>query len=123
LHAQVNCFLPGVYDCIIKDGTLEHKANAVRTAQCHDFNVRSNECFQDCNLLICEYVNIVLEGGYWTDRLLVQGFSEFDVVFRSAVLEPVPITKVDCGSDTRFWVLGCLGSTNMYHESVFYMLS
>ncbi|ODM21767.1 hypothetical protein SI65_02611 [Aspergillus cristatus] len=75
LQARINFSSHGVYDCIIKDGMLEQKANAVRTVQCHDFNVRSNEYFQNCNCSICDKVNVDLGDERWTDRLVAQGGS------------------------------------------------
>ncbi|KAB8272262.1 hypothetical protein BDV30DRAFT_239707 [Aspergillus minisclerotigenes] len=93
LQAQIDFQSPGIYDSIIKDGTFEHKIEAIWRAQCHDFDLRSVEYFQDC-----DFINIADEGGkgglnsdeHWTDHLVSLGVPEYDVVFLYPVLQPDP---------------------------------
>ncbi|RMZ45543.1 hypothetical protein CA14_005483 [Aspergillus flavus] len=93
LQAQIDFQSPGIYDSIIKDGTFEQKIEAIWRAQCHDFDLRSVEYFQDC-----DFISIADEGGkgglnsdeHWTDHLVSLGVPEYDVVFLCAVLQPDP---------------------------------
>ncbi|GIJ86717.1 hypothetical protein Asppvi_005610 [Aspergillus pseudoviridinutans] len=89
---------PGIYDSVIKEGTLEQKAETVRACQCHDFDLRSLEYFQDCDFSAVDDlgVNGGLNSGdeHWTDRLVALGIPEYDVVFLYAVLQPDPTKRM-----------------------------
>ncbi|GAQ05219.1 hypothetical protein ALT_2540 [Aspergillus lentulus] len=92
LQAQIDSNSPGMYDSVIKEGTLEQKAEMVRACQCHDFDLRSVEYFQDCDFSAVDDQGV--KGGlnsgdeHWTDRLVALGIPEYDVVFLYAVLQP-----------------------------------
>ncbi|KAF7155868.1 hypothetical protein CNMCM5623_008748 [Aspergillus felis] len=98
LQAQIELHSPGMYDSVIKEGTLEQKAEKVRACQCHDFDLRSLEYFQDCNFPAVDDlgVNGGLDCGeeHWTDRLVALGIPQYDVVFLYAVLQPDPTKRM-----------------------------
>ncbi|KAK2804724.1 hypothetical protein FQN50_006462 [Emmonsiellopsis sp. PD_5] len=96
LQAQVNFASIGIYDNIIK-GTLEQKENAIRRAQCYDFNIRSVEYFKDCNIPTIEGDGA--KGGldsdeHWTDVLVDLGIPEHEILFLHTVLEPDPTKRL-----------------------------
>jgi hypothetical protein len=98
LQAQIDSNSSGIYDSVIKEGTLEQKAEMVRACQCHDFDLRSVEYFQDCDFSAVDDQG--LKGGlnsgdeHWTDRLVALGIPEYDVVFLYAVLQPDPTERM-----------------------------
>ncbi|KAF7181448.1 hypothetical protein CNMCM7691_000666 [Aspergillus felis] len=87
-----------IYDSVIKEGTLEQKAEMVRACQCHDFDLRSVEYFQDCDFSAIDDRGV--KGGlnsgdeHWTDHLVALGIPEYDVVFLFAVLQPDPTKRM-----------------------------
>ncbi|KAB8224820.1 hypothetical protein BDV33DRAFT_199108 [Aspergillus novoparasiticus] len=97
LQVQIDFHSSGIYDSIIRDGTFEQKVEAIRRAQCHDFDLRSIEYFQDC-----DFISIADEGGkgglnsdeHWADHLVSLGVPEYDVVFLYAVLQPDPTKRM-----------------------------
>ncbi|RHZ60779.1 hypothetical protein CDV55_105558 [Aspergillus turcosus] len=98
LQAQIDFNSPGIYDSIITGGTLEQKAAIIRACQCHDFDLRSVEYFQDCDFSAVDDHEV--KGGlnsgeeHWTDRLVALGIPEYDVVFLYAVLQPDPTKRM-----------------------------
>lgn len=98
LQAQIDFNSPGIYDSVIKGGTLEQKAAIIRACQCHDFDLRSIEYFQDCDFSAVDDHEV--KGGlnsgeeHWTDRLVALGIPEYDVVFLYAVLQPDPTKRM-----------------------------
>jgi hypothetical protein len=98
LQAQIDFHSPGIYDSVIKGGTLEQKAEMVRACQWHDFDLRSVEYFQDCDFPAVDDQGV--KGGlnsgdeHWTDRLVALGIPEYDVVFLCAVLQPDPTKRM-----------------------------
>ncbi|OJJ36297.1 hypothetical protein ASPWEDRAFT_37871, partial [Aspergillus wentii DTO 134E9] len=52
IQAQIDFFSPGIYDSVIKSGTLEEKARAVQAAQVHNFDICPIEYFQDCDFSV-----------------------------------------------------------------------
>jgi hypothetical protein len=96
LQAQIDSNSPGIYDSVIKEGTLEQKAEMVRACQCHDFDLRSVEYFQDCDFSAVDDQGVKggLNSGDETDCLVALGIAEYDVVFLYAVLQPDPTKRM-----------------------------
>ncbi|PWY88877.1 serine/threonine protein kinase [Aspergillus sclerotioniger CBS 115572] len=94
IQAQINFSSPGIYDSIVKGTTLEQKETAVQASQVHDFNLRENEYYKDCDFSAVKDVELEFEEEHWTDRLVALGVAEYDVVFLYAVLEPDPTKRM-----------------------------
>jgi hypothetical protein len=105
LEAQADISKAGIYDSICK-GSLEDKAQAVRTAMALDFNLHSIPCYgedEQSRTLLPSKGEPSADSKGWVERLLRKGIAADDVEFLFHILNPDPAERwtakdiVSCG--------------------------
>jgi hypothetical protein len=105
LEAQADISKAGIYDSICK-GSLEDKAQAVRTAMALDFNLHSIPCYaedEQSRTLLPSKDESSADSKDWVERLLRKGIAADDVEFLFQILNPDPAERwtakdiVSCG--------------------------
>jgi hypothetical protein len=95
LEAQADISKAGMYDSICK-GSLEDKAQAVRTAMAFDFNLHSIPCYAEegqSRALLPSIDESSADSEGWVERLLRKGIAADDVEFLFQILNPDPAER------------------------------